>query len=68
MIRMFFAVFLAVAVVGGIYYELNLEHEAEVKREAQRQYMEAQRRAQQQHMEALRQYDRDLKSFKQLAQ
>jgi hypothetical protein len=64
---MFFAVFLAVSLVGGIYYQLNLERESELKRQAERQYVEAQERAQRQHVEALKQYDRDLKSFKQLA-
>ena len=69
MIRMFFVVFLGVSLlVGGIYYKLNLEREAELRREAVLRYVEGVRRAQRQHMEALKQYDRDIQSFKQLAQ
>jgi hypothetical protein len=55
MIRIFLAVFLAVSLVLGIFYQMNLQREAELKREAERQ-----------HLEALKQYDRDIKSFKQL--
>jgi len=52
---MFLAVLAALLVVVGICYQLNLQREAELKREAERQ-----------HLEALKQYDRDIKSFKQL--
>jgi hypothetical protein len=52
---MFLAVFLAVSLVLGIFYEMNVQREAELKREAERR-----------HLEALKQYDRDIKSFKQL--
>ena len=45
----------ALLVVAGICYQLNLQREAELKREAERQ-----------HLETLKQYDRDIKSFKQL--
>jgi hypothetical protein len=58
MIRVFVAVLVALLVVVGIFRQMNLEHEqrqAELEREAQRQ-----------HVEALKQYDRDIKSFKQL--
>jgi len=53
--RMFLAMLVALLVVVGICYQLNLQREAELKREAERQ-----------HLEALKQYDRDIKSFKQL--
>jgi hypothetical protein len=53
--RMFLAVLAALLVVVAICYQLNLQREAELKREAERQ-----------HLEALKQYDRDIKSFKQL--
>ena len=52
---MFLAMLVALLVVVGICYQLNLQREAELKREAERQ-----------HLEALKQYDRDIKSFKQL--
>jgi len=52
---MFLAVLAALLVVVAICYQLNLQREAELKREAERQ-----------HLEALKQYDRDIKSFKQL--
>jgi hypothetical protein len=52
---MFLAIFAAVSLVLGIFYQMNLEREAEAKRQAERQ-----------HLEALKQYDRDIKSFKQL--
>jgi hypothetical protein len=55
MIRMFLALFFAVSLVFGIFYQMNLQREAEVKRQAERQ-----------HVEALKQYDQDIKSFKQL--
>jgi hypothetical protein len=66
--RIFVVVLAAGLVVGGIFYQLNLQREIEAKRLLERQYMEAQQRAQRQHMEALKQYDRDIQSFKQLAQ
>jgi hypothetical protein len=52
---MFLAAFCAGLLVLGILYQMKLQREAELQREAQRQ-----------HVEALRQYDRDIKSFKQL--
>jgi hypothetical protein len=52
---MFVAVLAALLVVFGIFYQMNLQREAELRREAE-----------QQHVEALKQYDRDIKSFKQL--
>ena len=52
---MFLAMLVALLVVVGICYQLNLQREAELKREAERQ-----------HLETLKQYDRDIKSFKQL--
>lgn len=53
--RTFLAMLVALLVVAGICYQLNLQREAELKREAERQ-----------HLETLKQYDRDIKSFKQL--
>ena len=52
---MFLAVLAALLVVVAICYQLNLQREAELKREAERQ-----------HLDAQKQYDRDIKSFKQL--
>ena len=53
--RTFLAMLVALLVVAAICYQLNLQREAELKREAERQ-----------HLETLKQYDRDIKSFKQL--